>query len=46
VISRESDCNLEGMFTRQVAAKEVLDPDEAPSHPCYLCHPWFLNCRI
>ena len=24
-----------GVFTRRVAAKEVLDLDEALSHPCY-----------
>jgi hypothetical protein len=34
---------VEGVFTRRVAAKEVLDHNEALSHPC---HPWFLNCRI
>ena len=31
------------VFTRRVAAKEVLDLDKAPSHPC---DPWFLNCRL
>jgi len=34
---------VQGVFTRRVAAKEVLDHDEALSH---LCYPWFLNCRI
>ena len=34
---------VEGVSTRRVAAKEVLDHDEARSHPR---HPWFLNCRI
>jgi hypothetical protein len=37
---------VEGVFTRRVAAKEALDHDEARSHPCHTCHPWFLNCRI
>ena len=36
---------VEGVFTRRVAAKEVLDHDKARSHPCHPCHPWFLNCR-
>ena len=31
---------MQGVFTRRVAAKEVLDHDQARSHP------WFLNCRI
>ena len=31
---------LPGVFTRRVAAKEVLDHDEARPHP------WFQNCRI
>ena len=35
-----------GVFTRRVAAKEVLDHDEVRSHPCHPCHPWFLDCRI
>jgi hypothetical protein len=37
---------VEWVFTRRVAAKEVLDHHEARSHPCYPCHPWFLMCRI
>ena len=37
---------VEGVFTRRVAAKEVLHHDEARSHPCYPWHPWFLNCRV
>ena len=35
-----------GMFTRRVAAKEVLDHDEGRSHPCHTCYPRCLNCRI
>jgi hypothetical protein len=31
-----------GVFPRRVAAKDVLDHDEAHSHPCHPCHPWFL----
>jgi len=34
---------VEWVFTRRVAAKKVLDHDEARFHPC---HPWFLNCRF
>jgi hypothetical protein len=37
---------VQGVFTRRMAAEEVLDHDEALSHPCHPCHPWFLNCRI
>jgi hypothetical protein len=37
---------VQRVFTRRVAVKEVLDHDEARSHPCHPCHPWFLNCRI
>ena len=35
---------VQGVYTRRVAAKEVLGHDEArshPCHPCHPCHPWF-----
>ena len=37
---------VQGVLTQRVAVKEVLDHDEARSHPRHTCHPWFLNCRI
>ena len=36
----------QGVFTRRVAAKEVRDHDEARSHPCHQCHPWFLKTAL
>jgi hypothetical protein len=34
---------VQGVFTRRVAAKEVLDHDEALSHPC---HPYYEPSKL
>jgi hypothetical protein len=42
----EEDVALERALTRRASAEKAPSLRESGSHPCDLCHPWFLNCLI